>query len=108
MQQRRFVSASLLIACLCAGGTMRPTCFAQKAAVPRQPDTVAIASDKVKELLVLMDTDKNGKISRQAWIKFMEAEFDRLDAQKKGEIDPKELLRSTGSAQHVRTADLGK
>jgi EF hand len=50
----------------------------------------------VKELLALMDTDKNGKISKQECMKFMETEFDRLDAgKKKGEIDPKGLLQST-------------
>lgn len=51
-----------------------------------------MASEKVKELLALMDTDKNGTISKQQWMKFMEAEFDRLDKNKKGEVDPKEVL----------------
>jgi len=35
-----------------------------------------------------MDTDKNGKISKQEWMKFMEAEFDRLDKNKTGELSP--------------------
>jgi hypothetical protein len=61
----------------------------------------------VKELLALMDTEKNGKISKQEWMKFMEAEFDRLDAGKKGEIDPKGLLQSTVS-EHVRPSEVGK
>jgi hypothetical protein len=55
-----------------------------------------------------MDTDKNGKISKQQWIKFMEAEFHRLDVEKTGEIDLKQLLQSTVSVGHVRSADLGK
>ena len=38
-----------------------------------------------------MDTDKSGKISKEEWMKFMEAEFDRLDKDKKGELDAKEL-----------------
>ena len=38
-----------------------------------------------------MDTDKNGKISKQEWMKFMEAEFDRLDKDKSGELTPQEL-----------------
>jgi len=108
MTQRGLLVASLCIACLCVGGTLISTSFAQKASVPKQPDTVAIASEKVKELLALMDTDKNGKISKQEWMKFMEVEFDRLDTEKKGEIHPKELLRSTVSVQRVRAADLGK
>jgi len=67
---------------------------AQKASVPRQTDTVALGEDEVKQLLVLMDTDKNGKISKQEFMKFMEAEFDRLDKDKSGELDPKELVQS--------------
>jgi Ca2+-binding EF-hand superfamily protein len=42
-------------------------------------------------LLLLMDTDKSGKISKQEWMTFMEAEFDRLDKDKKGELDVREL-----------------
>jgi EF hand domain-containing protein len=38
-----------------------------------------------------MDTDKNGKISKQEWMNFMEAEFDRLDKAKNGQLDVKEL-----------------
>jgi hypothetical protein len=31
-----------------------------------------------------MDADWSGKISEQEWMKFMEAEFDRLDKDKRG------------------------
>ena len=62
----------------------------------------------MKELLALMDTHKNGKISKQEWMKFMEAEFDRLDTNKTGEIDQKELLKSNVSMAHARTSDRGK
>lgn len=55
-----------------------------------------------------MDTDKNGKISKQEWMRFMEAEFDTLDTDKKGELDQKELLQSTVSVKRVRASDLGK
>ena len=53
--------------------------FAQRAAVPQPQDKTALAEANAKELLLLMDTDKSGKISKQEWMKFMEAEFDRLD-----------------------------
>ena len=100
--------AGFLIACMCVGGALASASFAQKASVPEQPDTVAITSEKVKELLALMDTDKNGKISKEEWMKFMEAEFDRLDTKKKGEIDPHEVLKSTVLLRRARPADLGK
>ena len=92
MTQRILLVASLVVAFISGGGILASTSSAQKASVPRPPDRIAIASEKVKELLALMDTDKNGKISKQEWMKFMEAEFDRLDKNKKGEVDPKELL----------------
>ena len=93
--------------CMCGGGPLQQTSFAQKASVPKQPDKAAIATKNVKELLALMDTDKNGKTSKQEWMKFMEAEFDRLDAGKKGEMDPKGLLQST-VLEHVRPSEVGK
>jgi hypothetical protein len=68
--------------------------LAQKAAAPRKADTVALGEDEVKQLLLLMDTDKNGKISKQEFVRFMETEFDRLDKDKSGELDPKELMQS--------------
>lgn len=92
MTQRILLVASLVMALIWGGGILASTSSAQKASVPRPPDRIAMASEKVKELLALMDTDKNGKISKQQWMKFMEAEFDKLDKNKKGEVDPKELL----------------
>ena len=106
--QRSLLVAGLLGALMFTGGSLPGTCFEQKASVPRRPDTVAIASEKIIELLALMDTDKNGKVSKQEWMKFMETAFDRLDKDKKGELDPKELLQSTGTGGHVRASDLGK
>ena len=82
--------------------------FAQKATVPKQPTRHALAQQNVKELLLLMDTDKNGKISKQEWMQFMEAEFDALDQDKKGELDQKELLRSKVTVNRTRPSDLGK
>ena len=53
--------------------------------MPKPQDKTALAEANAKELLLLMDTDKTGKISKQEWMKFMEAEFDRLDKrQEKG------------------------
>jgi EF hand len=65
---------------------------------PPPPDRLVLGEDDVKQLLLLMDTNKNGKISKQEYMRFMEAEFDRLDKNKNGELDPKEL---TGSRLRV-------
>src|SRR5580698_1603678 len=71
------------------------TAFAQKATPDaKKQNAVALGEDEVKQLLTLMDTDKNGKISKAEFMKFMESEFDRLDKDKSGELDAKELTQS--------------
>jgi Ca2+-binding EF-hand superfamily protein len=67
--------------------------MAQKA-TPKTTDKAALAESEVKQLLLLIDTDKNGKISKQEFMNFMQAEFDRLDTDKSGELDTKELAQS--------------
>jgi hypothetical protein len=44
--------------------------------------------------MLLIDSDKNGKISKQEWMRFMEAEFDRLDKSGSGRLNLKELTES--------------
>jgi len=55
---------------------------------------LAIATDAAKQLLLVMDTNKSGTVSKEEWMKFMEAEFDRLDTSHKGQLDVKELAQS--------------
>ncbi len=57
--------------------------------VPTWQRTLALGEEEVKQLLLLMDTNKNGKISKKEFMTFMEAEFDRLDRDKSGELDPR-------------------
>jgi Ca2+-binding EF-hand superfamily protein len=61
---------------------------------------VAAGEKEAKKLLLLMDTDKSGKVSKQEFMSFMEAEFVRMDINKDGELDVKEL---TDSRVQVRT-----
>jgi hypothetical protein len=80
-----------------SGGAMAPGQAANTAsgsAPAPSPQQVAQGTVDVKRLLLLMDTDKNGKISKQEYMTFMAAEFDRLDVNHDGELDPKELLQS--------------
>jgi hypothetical protein len=55
---------------------------------------LAVRTDAAKQLLLAIDSDKKGKVSRQEWMKFMEAEFDRLDTDHRGYLDVKELMQS--------------
>ena len=54
---------------------------------------VAAAEEYTRKRLLLMDTDKNGKVSKQEFMSFMEAEFDRWDTKHDGELDVKELAK---------------
>jgi hypothetical protein len=72
-------------------GVVAPTTAAEKA---EREKKLAAATEAAKQLILAMDTDKNGKISKEEWMKFMSDEFDRLDVNHNGELDPKELLQS--------------
>ena len=76
------------------------TIVAQKAPTPKAQDNVAGGEPEVKKMLPLMDEDRDGKVSKQDFMKFMEAEFDRLDSTKEGKLDVKELTQPP--AQPVR------
>ena len=74
--------------------------FAQRASTPKAQDKIALGEAEVKQLLLLMDTDKNGKISKKEYMSFMEAEFNRMDKDNSGELDPKELAQSQLRVSH--------
>ena len=73
---------------------------AQRQAVPKPQDNLALGEPEIKQLLLLMGADENGKIFKEEWMKFMEAEFDRLDKDKKGQLDVKELPQSKLRVSH--------
>ena len=100
LTRRKIVSVILAIVVLVATWAMLGTAVAQRAAVPKPQDKLALGENEVKQLLLLMDTDKSGKISKQEWMKFMEAEFDRRDKHKKGQLDAKELKQSKLQVSH--------
>ncbi|MGA8172527.1 MAG: EF-hand domain-containing protein [Methylocystis sp.] len=65
--------------------------------------TWAAGSRDVQNLIRLMDQDKNGVVSKEEFMQFMEAEFDRLDVDKSGGLTPQELSRSSiyGGGTHT-------
>jgi EF hand len=54
---------------------------------------IAVAEDYVRHAVLLMDTDGNGKVSKQEFMAFMETEFERLDLNHDGELDVKKLAK---------------
>jgi EF hand len=103
LRHTNIVLVIVVIAMLVATWAMLGTAVAQKAATPKPQDKLALGESEVKQLLLLMDTDKNGKISKQEWMKFMEAEFDRLDKDKSGDLDVKDLKQSRLRVSHYTT-----
>jgi hypothetical protein len=89
---------AMVIAMLLAAITFLGTAAAQKSNVPRAQDRLALGEENVKQLLLLMDTDRNGMVSKETYMKFMEAEFQRLDAQNQGKLNAKLLTQSRLSA----------
>jgi hypothetical protein len=70
----------MAVAVLVVTSAVVTTTIAQRASIPKPPpDKLVLGEGEVKQLLRLMDTDKNGKISKQEFMAFMEAEFERLD-----------------------------
>ncbi|HXW56953.1 MAG TPA: hypothetical protein VEJ67_14475 [Candidatus Cybelea sp.] len=83
-----------IAAALTLGGTMRNS-FGQKASVPRPaPYRNSLDPDEVRQLLLLIGSSDADRITKQQWMNFMEREFDRLDKNKSGEVDAKELAQS--------------
>jgi EF-hand domain pair len=79
---------------------------AQKAPVPKTQNNLALGEGEVKQLLLLMDTDNDGKVSKKEFMDFMEAEFERLDKNRSGDLDVKELAQSRLRVSHF--AGVGK
>jgi len=61
---------------------------------PAREARIEAGEKEARKLLLLMDRDQNGKVSKQEFLSFMEAEFERLDVNKDGQLDVKELTRS--------------
>ncbi len=97
-QRRNTIPPIIFILLLLLFGSLaplhKPPMGTAMAADKPKADKLALGEEEVKQLLLLMDTDKNGKISKEEFMQFMAAEFDRLDKDKSGELDPKELTQS--------------
>jgi Ca2+-binding EF-hand superfamily protein len=98
MFRRNRVRFIVAITVVVAAATFLGTAAAQKASVPRPQDRLAMGEEHVKQLLLIMETDSNGMISRQEYMEFMEAEFQRLDKNKQGRLDARQLNQSMLSA----------
>jgi len=103
--KQKIMFVVLGMAALIAAGTTGGVAFARgDNTQPSHPQV--LADEEVRQLVLLLDQDKNGKVSKQEFLKFMEAEFDRLDKDNSGELDTRELKLS--SVRVSRFAVAGK
>ena len=99
IHQNKFRVAVVMTGLLVLTGWLGPAA-AQKASVPKVQSALALGEGQVKQLLLLMEADARGKVSKQEYMKFMEAEFQRLDKNQAGELDVKELVPPNVAAAH--------
>jgi Ca2+-binding EF-hand superfamily protein len=92
--QKITLSMTAVAAIFAVGSLIESATAQEKQNVPKPQDKVALSAQEVKDLVLMMDTDKSGKISKKEFMDFMSAEFDRLDKDKSGELDVKELAQS--------------
>lgn len=94
-KRKNIVVLALWLAALFALESVRRASLAQDtASVPKPQDNLSLGEEDARQLMLLIGPNKDGKITKQAWMKFMGAEFDRLDKDKSGTLDEKELAES--------------
>jgi Ca2+-binding EF-hand superfamily protein len=91
---RLIVGVGVFVAALTVFGTAA----AQKASAPKAQDGLAIGEQHVRQLLLLMDSNKDGMVSKAEYMRFMEEEFHRLDKANRGALNARELNQSSLSA----------
>ncbi len=89
------VAGTGMIAAQSANPQPQDASGAKKAA---QEKNIVAGETEAKRLLLLMDRDQSGKVSRKEFMDFMAEEFELLDTNKDGELDVKELTRTRLSA----------
>jgi len=100
---------NLLAAFMTMSAALSARTFAQTTtASPKSPNVKFISEENAKQIMLLMDTDKDGRISKQEWMDFMAKEFDRLDTDHNGYIDQKDLLATVIRVRAVNPAVQGK
>jgi EF hand domain-containing protein len=91
-----------------ATGSIVSTAAAADAPAADSSSKRATALTPLAQLVQLMDTNKDGKVSKEEFMKFMESEFDYADRQKTGQLDPGQLKHLVFQVNHPYSPRLGK
>jgi hypothetical protein len=96
-EKRKIVLLVLVISAMLTVGGLIGSVAAQKSTAPPPAEhrsAVVAGEPAAKQMLLLMDTNKDGKVSKEEWMNFMSAEFDRLDTNHDGFVNVKDMERS--------------
>ena len=63
--------------------------------------TTATADRDVRQLVRLLDKDQNGVVSKDEFMQFVGATFDRLDVNKSGTLEHREVRRLTATRNWI-------
>jgi len=69
--------------------------------IPSSKRTNAAGTRDVRQLIVLMDKDKNGAVSKEEFLDFMSQQFDRADVNKDMQLSPAEVGRFSNIYQSL-------
>jgi hypothetical protein len=105
LKRQKIALVVLAVGTLLASASAVGTAWARGENAP-QKSPLVLGTEDVKQLVLLLDQDKNGRVSKAEFMKFMSEEFDRLDKDRSGELDVQELKDSQVRVSHF--ASVGK
>jgi hypothetical protein len=100
LKKSAVVLVMIIVGVLGPLSAMRSMAIAHEASAPNPQANLALGEGGVKKLLLLMETDSDGKVSNQEFMSFMQAEFDRLDKKKEGKLDVRGLTQQSKNGFH--------
>ena len=95
-ENRKPVLAAFVISAMLTVGGLVGAVATQKSTAPSASEhrgAIIAGEAAAKQLLLLMDKNKDGKVSKKEFMAFMSKEFDRLDTNHDGELDVNELAK---------------
>lgn len=108
MLSRKIGLVTFAVGALLAAGSTVGTALAADG-TPRLQNPAIQGEEQVRQLVVVMNQGESQKVSKQEFMKFMAAQFDRLDRNKSGELDAREIQKSEINAIRPRTfSSVGK
>jgi Ca2+-binding EF-hand superfamily protein len=82
-------------------GAMSTSAFAVSRHAATRTASSSAGTGQVRQLVRMMDADRNGTVSKSEFLQYMSQEFDRRDVNKSGQLERSELSRTAATAQQL-------